>query len=113
MLEDGKDQDDTREHDVKAGGNKPLVVTAIGEIDVATIVGKVGQNDTNVDGTSEETGAETTDGCGRNLSNVDRSMEQNVRREVALKASFQEYLPDDRSLANTKASDESTGIDGS
>lgn len=71
-LEEAQDEDDAREDDVQAGRYQPLVVCVIGEVDVAAVVGEVGEDDTKVDGTSEAAGGETTDRGGSDFSDVNR-----------------------------------------
>lgn len=70
-LEEGQDKGDTSEHDVQAGRDEPLVMAVVADVEAGAIVGEVGEDDTDIDGTGEETGAETTDGSGSDLSEVD------------------------------------------
>lgn len=90
-LEEGQDEGDAGEHDVQAGRDKPLVVAAVADVEAGAVVGEVGEDDTDVDGTGEETGAETTDGGGSDFSEVDGT--------------------DDGGHADTKATDEATSVD--
>lgn len=90
-LEKGQDKGDASEHDVQAGGDEPLVVAAVADVEGGTVVGEVGEDDSDVNGTGEETGTETTDGSRGDLGEVDRS--NNGRH------------------ADTKTTDEATSVD--
>ena len=92
VLEEHEDEDDSSHHDVQAGGNQPLVVALLGNVNRRAIVGKVRQHNTDIHGTSEETGAETTDRRWRNLCDIHRT--------------------DDGRLADSQTSDETTSIYG-
>jgi hypothetical protein len=47
-LEEAEDEDDARHHDVKTGGDEPLVVRVVGEVEMAAVVCEVSENDTDV-----------------------------------------------------------------
>lgn len=72
-LEEHEDQDDSRHHDVQAGGHQPSVVSVLGHVDGAAIVREVCQHDADVDGTSEEACAETSNRGGSHLSDINRT----------------------------------------
>ena len=91
-LEEGEDHGDTRKHDVQTGGDKPLVVAVLVDVEVGAIVGEVGEDDADVDGTREEAGADTADGGGRDLGDVDGT--------------------DDGGLTDAQTGDEATRVDG-
>lgn len=90
-LEECQDEGDAGEHDVQAGRDKPLVVAAVADVEAGAVVGEVGEDNTDVDGTGEKTGAETTDGGGSDLGEVDGT--------------------DDGGHADTEATDEATSVD--
>lgn len=64
----------------------------IAEVELSTIVGKVGQHDAEIDETGEDTGAKTTNRCRCDLGNVHRA--------------------DDGGLTDSQTSDEATCVDG-
>lgn len=85
-LEEAEDEDDARHHDVQAGGDEPSVVRVLLEVDGAAIVGEVGEDDTEVDGTGEDTSTQASNGSGSHFSNVDGTvMEILVTRFGGLK----------------------------
>jgi hypothetical protein len=50
-LEEAEDEDDAGHHDVKTGGDEPLVVRVVGEVEMAAVICEVSENDTDVDST--------------------------------------------------------------
>lgn len=86
------DQDDNTEHEVDRCGQEPARgVVSDGRVDLSTVVGKVGNEDSEVDRASESASAQSTNGCRRDLTQVDRA--------------------DDDSLANADTSEETTEVD--
>jgi hypothetical protein len=69
LLQEAEEKDDAGEHDVKTGRYQPLVGRTR-HVEVAAVVGKVCQDDADVDGTCEEASTKTTDGGGSNLCNI-------------------------------------------
>lgn len=57
--------------DVKGCRNEPLIVALIADVNVTTIVGKVGEHDAKIDGASKKAGAETADAGWSDFGNVD------------------------------------------
>jgi hypothetical protein len=47
-LEEAEDEDDAGHHDVKTGGDEPLVVRVVGEVEMAAVVCEVSENDTDI-----------------------------------------------------------------
>lgn len=50
-LEEHEDEDESRHHDVKTGGDEPLVVSVVGHVEMAAVVCEVSEDDTDVDST--------------------------------------------------------------
>lgn len=87
----GKNEDNDAEHQVDGGRQKPAGGCVSDRfVNLSTIVGEVGDQDSQVDGASESAGAETTNGRRSNLAEVHRA--------------------DDDSLADTKTSQESAKV---
>lgn len=71
VLQKGQNENNAGHDDVQAGGDKPLVVACVWNMESAAVVCEVGQDNANIDGTSEETCAKTSNTSGRDFGNVD------------------------------------------
>ena len=71
----------------------PSVVRVVTDVDLGSVVGEVGEDNTEIDEAGEDTSAETSDRRGSDLSDVDGA--------------------DDGSLSNAESSNEATSVDGS
>lgn len=78
VLEEAENEDDSRHHDVKTGGNHPLVMGIFGQVDMAAVVGEVSQDDTDVDSASEAASGETSNRSGSDLGDIDWSVKRGV-----------------------------------
>jgi hypothetical protein len=58
---------------MKTGRNEPSSVSVVAHVSGAAVVGKVGQNNAQVDEAGEDTSAETTHSGRGNLSEIDGS----------------------------------------
>ena len=81
------------------------------DVQGGSVVGEVGEDDTDVDGAGEEAGAKTSNGCRGDFGDVDWSSNKS---ETLKKPDKQIGLssPYNRRLADTEASDEAASIDG-
>ncbi len=70
VLEEHEDEDQAGHDEVQAGGHEPLVVAVVGDVNRGAIVGKVGEDDAEVDGAGEEAGAQAANRRRRNFGNV-------------------------------------------
>lgn len=59
---------------MQAGWDEPDIVAKLGQVERAAVVCEVGQDDAEIDGTGEEAGAETTDGCRGDFGNINRTI---------------------------------------
>jgi hypothetical protein len=50
-LEEHEEEDETGHHDVKTGRDEPLIVCVVGHVEMAAVVGEVGEDDTDVNST--------------------------------------------------------------
>ena len=105
---------------MQATRHHPRVVGVCTYVSRSSVVGEEGEDDTQVDGSSEDAGAEASNGRWSNLGDVYRSGESTSRerlaRIVAWECATQDRkeanAPNNRRLADTYAGDESAGIDG-
>lgn len=85
-------------------------MAVVADVDGASVVGEVGKDDTDVDGTREEASAYTTNRGGSNFGNVDGTEEINVSKQWETRRD-DSNLPNDRCLTNTQASNEAASVD--
>jgi hypothetical protein len=133
VLQESQEENDASHDDVQASGDKPLIVAGVWDVESAAIVGEVGQDNANVDGTGEETCAKTSDAGRRDFSDVNGAIQWQVSQGMFSKdgatggwfcsliedggstprlGSGRSFLPHDRGLAHAKTCDKSPGIDG-
>ena len=71
VVEPAEDEDEAGEHDVDGCRHDPRVVGVLVDVERRAPGREIGQHDSDVDGPSEDACAETTDGFGSDLGDVD------------------------------------------